>query len=1149
VPSAPSIQDEGPDSIRSTERRAPIPSDDPALTAFAQLVAFRLNARRALISFFDRRYCYILAESTRAMSMQTGEPHSEADSMYWGTTVFPKEQSICNTTLNLPLNHTPLFLNESDELPILVVNDLSKDDRFKDNSCVCGPPHSRFYAGVPITSPRGHRIGSLCALDERPRDGITSLELSFMKDTANTIMRHLEMTRATEDHRLGGLMVKSLGSFAEGKSSLEEWYHDKWDDALAPGPSPENISVPRQRRPTTSGAGPQRVIVQEQHIVDRKESLESSSTSMKSPTPVVTKSASSTKDEDRLSPEMKGTFTRAARMILEATEVEGVVFFDAKVSSFGGLVDDEIPLEHQVDLLDQDKPAAILGYAVSKGKENVSNPQYSMSESLLRHLLRAYSHGQIFILDDDASPTAHISAEGLSSGPSTPFTETVPSNVSRRSESSRSQDDENYLREVFPFARTLVLYPMWDTHRDRWFAGAIIWSSDPMRVFTSEQELCYLAAFCNSVMAEVARLDTKLADAAKGDFISSISHELRSPLHAIQGSCELLMETSIDAFQQSMAQTIQSCSKTLLDTINHVLDFAKINSLTRGSSILKKKRAQSAKHVIRPGQGHANDIMTLIEDVDLSVLTEEVLETVFAGYNFQKSTTPTFNKASTAPDVSLAVIVDINKSDNYVFRTQPGAWRRVLMNIFGNALKYTPSGYVKVKLQVTPSTDEVAEVRLIISDSGIGMSEHYVNNRLFHSFAQEDPLSQGTGLGLSIVKQIVASLGGDIEVRSEKGHGTKFTVYCPLKRSIMSPGQTDKTLISAVKRTRGKNVRFIGFDEEEGDYFPMKNIKSKNATLLILKALDNIFSDWFGMKAQDQGSEVPPDLFVTTESGAQWLRERYSRNASSISSAPVIVVCPGAASTKSTTAITIPGQIFECIAQPCGPHKLAKALTSCLDRHANQLMAKSSDAELSLSDVRSLTLQENVPVSAYPSQQGPITPVEPQRPPIITSLSAPEFPSSRSGSPNKQEAVDQRVLNSLLADDNAINLRLINTQMTQLGHTNTLATNGLEALKAYKAMNYCGSTNRLDVVLIDINMPEMDGMECTRRIRAYEREEGLPPVTVIAVTGLADRESQEEAHSSGINLFLSKPILKSQLKIVLRGVVTGGERTKSNSNG
>jgi signal transduction histidine kinase len=91
-----------------------------------------------------------------------------------------------------------------------------------------------------------------------------------------------------------------------------------------------------------------------------------------------------------------------------------------------------------------------------------------------------------------------------------------------------------------------------------------------MRVFTSEQELSYLSAFSNSVMAEVARLDTKLADAAKADFISSISHELRSPLHGILGMTDLLKDSHMDGQQISHIQTIETCGKTLLETINHV---------------------------------------------------------------------------------------------------------------------------------------------------------------------------------------------------------------------------------------------------------------------------------------------------------------------------------------------------------------------------------------------------------------------------------------------------------------------------------------------------------------------------------------------------------------------------------------------------
>ena len=575
--------------------------------------------------------------------------------------------------------------------------------------------------------------------------------------------------------------------------------------------------------------------------------------------------------------------------------------------------------------------------------------------------------------------------------------------------------------------------------------------------------------------------------------------------------------------------------------------------------------------------------MTLISDVDLSILTEEVLETVFAGYNFQKTLTQTltestFDTSAKPTEVpQIAIIVDINKTDNYVFRTQPGAWRRVLMNLFGNALKYTPAGYIKIKLQVTrdSTSDELSELRFIITDSGIGMSEDYVNNRLFHSFAQENSLSQGTGLGLSIVKQIVESLGGEVEVRSAKGKGSKFTVYCPLKQSILSPTvQPSSELSSIAKRTSGMIVEFLGFDDKD-DYFPVKSLKNKNASRMTIKALDNLCTDWFGMNVQMHGVAKlpPPDLFVASESGAKWLRAQYSKNPAKASTAPVIVICQGAASAQCTTAITVPGQTFECITQPCGPHKLAKALASCLDRHAIRFTANDSI----LSNVSKFTLQENTPPMS-PTLMSP-TLLDAPRPHFASALSAPEL-RSLSSSPVKKVS-QQKVLHCLAVDDNPINLRLLRMFIEKLNYRHTLAVNGLEALEIYKASNLPGlphptpestrppsptsspptqhqglmtlplprpaiaypnenqtsNHDHLDVILMDINMPILDGLEATRQIRAHERDNGLSPVTIIALTGVASSEAQQEAHVSGVNLFLIKPVRLGDLEVVLKGVV------------
>jgi hypothetical protein len=570
-------------------------SHDKALNAFAQLGALRLNARRCLISFFDRKNCYMLAEATRTLCLHTGQAEFKEDSLCWGNTIFPKEMSLCYYTVNLRWENSSLPLSAFANHPSLIVNDLTKDPRFKDYPFVVGPPYSKFYAGVPIRSPTGHSIGTYCVLDDHPRDGIKPADLDFLKDMAGTVMRHLEMFRATEDQRRGKIMVRSLGSFAEGKSGLENWWADPWEmvgEQPTPGAVHDMSSSQRQRPTLAPSHG------SAQFAVDREDGSgsnvpstttpDSNSTPASSVQPpgiatttiveavsqsrpeVATKSSTTSSFQDqtnRVAPEIKAAFSRASNMIVDATEAEGVVFFDAKISTFGGLVDDDFFTDQ---LPEPDKPCAVLGTALSKvhrDSEVPSGPESPMSESVLRHLLRLYPHGEIFNLDDPVSSPAPNSPSG---GGEVEMSDGFPFTVSRKSDSLRSMDDENYLRTVFPKARSLVLYPLWDPHRDRWFASAFIWSSDPLRIFTNEQDLAYLAAFSNSAMAEVARLDMKLADSAKADFISSISHELRSPLHGILGMTDLLKDSEVDAQQASHVATIETCGKTLLETINHV---------------------------------------------------------------------------------------------------------------------------------------------------------------------------------------------------------------------------------------------------------------------------------------------------------------------------------------------------------------------------------------------------------------------------------------------------------------------------------------------------------------------------------------------------------------------------------------------------
>jgi signal transduction histidine kinase len=287
-------------------------------------------------------------------------------------------------------------------------------------------------------------------------------------------------------------------------------------------------------------------------------------------------------------------------------------------------------------------------------------------------------------------------------------------------------------------------------------------------------------------MSEVARLDAITADKAKTSFIANISHELRSPLHGILGSIEFLQDTAVDAFQSSLVTSIETCSKTLLDTLNNLLIYAKINHLSRWVS---GRLGQFEAKTSDSRNSSSNDLET---DFDLATVVEEVVEAVYVGQTFQprgilhdlddtrspfvEATTPAeytnAAKRSTQdqpakPSGPVSLTLDIEHLSDWRVHSQPGAIRRLTMNILGNALKYTEKSKIQVSLRSRQQrSDESSSLAFCLSvkDTGKGMSAHFAKNHAFTPFIQEDSFASGTGLGLSIVQQIVNSLDGAIEL-------------------------------------------------------------------------------------------------------------------------------------------------------------------------------------------------------------------------------------------------------------------------------------------------------------------------------------------------------------------------------------------------
>jgi hypothetical protein len=200
--------------------------------------------------------------------------------------------------------------------------------------------------------------------------------------------------------------------------------------------------------------------------------------------------------------------------------------------------------------------------------------------------------------------------------------------------------------------------------------------------------------------------------------------------------------------------------------------------------------------------GSEGDTVNLASDFDVSHLVEEVTNVLYNGNRAPGQLTQGTRKMSSDTDETgpngqlkpfkqMSVIVRIDQSDSWRIRSLAGAWRRIVMNLLGNAMKWTTVGFIEISLsRIRNQSDSQTLIHLSITDTGRGIAADFIKHKLFAPFAQEDPLSEGVGLGLSTVRQLVVSLGGHINVRSEIGIGTQADVYLPVQ---YLPAQHDLT--------------------------------------------------------------------------------------------------------------------------------------------------------------------------------------------------------------------------------------------------------------------------------------------------------------------------------------------------------------------
>jgi signal transduction histidine kinase/CheY-like chemotaxis protein len=603
-------------------------------------------------------------------------------------------------------------------------------------------------------------------------------------------------------------------------------------------------------------------------------------------------------------------------------------------------------------------------------------------------------------------------------------------------------------------------------------------------------------------------------EATKSDFVSSLSHELRSPLHGCLAAVEILRETALDKSQTDLLEMIESCADTLLYTMNHLLDFSNINDLDRTQS--KNRRSSQGETTPNPSR---NVFGRTVEDY-LCRLVQDVVDGVSYGHareqaslELELSSVPQYHTMRFDSDISIAknrdvaVFLDMECHAAWFSIIPAGAWKRLVMNLFGNALKFCPRGHIEVTLKLIPDHQNPNKkmAHLMVSDTGLGMSEKFLKHSLYRPFVQANSLVSGNGLGLNIVKQIVNDLQGKINVKSTLGAGTRFDVFIPMIERDEKPGEVivnGGQMLDPEALLNGRTLCLLNS--------PRKPSEGADASLrrtnLVHSYVKSIAQDWFHMKVvyAEMTEEVDADIYIAEVSDYGNYICSASESSSMINRHGVILV--GNTHETKQARHEYPHNFIE-LNYPLGPQTLLRTLHAALKMPINQ--AYQTEAALPTAEAEQ-----------YDEGQMDVD---------STSRESKNIPSEPSIQTTPADPIGTDHL--LLVDDNVINLKILSTFVKKLSYNARTAVDGEDAFETYKT---CSKTQPFTTILLDISMPKMNGFESSRAIRSFELENNLPPARIIALTALGSEASRREAEASGIDEFQMKPVALKTLKGLLQ---------------